>query len=44
VRSRSLLLLLALTPALAFGAEGAGARKLTVAFNGDNGGEIAPCG
>jgi len=37
--------LLALAPALALAAEGAGStKKLTLVFNGDNGGEIAPCG
>jgi len=42
---RSSLLLLALAPALALAADGAGsAKKLTLVFNGDNGGEIAPCG
>jgi len=43
VKARALLLSL-LLPALALAAEGATPRKLAVAFNGDNGGEIAPCG
>lgn len=43
MKTRSLLLL-ALVPALALAAEGAGPKKLTLVFNGDNGGEIAPCG
>ena len=43
MKTRSLLLL-ALVPALALGAEVPGSKKLTLAFSGDNGGEIAPCG
>jgi hypothetical protein len=38
------LSLLALLPALALAAGAPGPRKFTLVFNGDNGGEIAPCG
>ncbi|HEY8207741.1 MAG TPA: hypothetical protein VIG99_09690 [Myxococcaceae bacterium] len=42
-RARSILLLLA--PAIALTTAAAPApKKLTLAFSGDNGGEIAPCG
>ncbi len=37
-RSLALLLALLCLPALA------GAKKLTLVFTGDNGGEVAPCG
>ena len=41
MRPARALALWLLLPALALGAE---AKKLTVVFSGDNGGEIAPCG
>jgi len=44
--TRSTLLLGLLLPGLALAAAPADApaKKLTLVFNGDNGGEIAPCG
>lgn len=35
---------LLLVPALSFAAAEPAPKKLTLAFSGDNGGEIAPCG
>lgn len=39
---RALTLLLALAALPSFG--GSGAKALTLVFEGDNGGEVAPCG
>lgn len=44
MRLRSAIALALLLPGLALAAAPAAPRKLTLVFNGDNGGEIAPCG